>query len=296
MPTSFQPAGPQARFATVGGRHIHYMEEGSGPVVLLLHGGGPGASGQSNYARNIAALAARFRVIVPDMPGYGRSSKGISGTDPFGDLATSMHGLLDALRVERAHVVGNSLGGACALRMALDRPERIGRLALMGPGGVDTTRSLPTAGLRCLLSYYEGEGPSLAKLTRFIRDYLVYDGSLVPDALIHARFEASIDPEVVAAPPLRRPKGLPDFKAVDFTRDRRLDSLETPTLVMWGTDDKVNRPSGGRSLQRRMRNCDLYLFSRTGHWVQWERADEFNSAVTAFLSQGASGKATAVAA
>jgi len=101
---------------------------------------------------------------------------------------------------------------------------------------------------------------------------------------------------VLAAPPLRRPKGLPDFRALDFTRDRRLGTLEMPTLVMWGTDDKVNRPTGGRSLQRRMPNCDLYLFSRTGHWVQWERAEEFNAAVSAFLSQDAGGNAAAVAA
>jgi len=55
--------------------------------------------------------------------------------------------------------------------------------------------------------------------------------------------------------------------------------------VLWGTEDRVNRPSGGRFLQRRMPNCDLYLFSHTGHWVQWERADEFNAVTTAFLSQ-----------
>jgi 4,5:9,10-diseco-3-hydroxy-5,9,17-trioxoandrosta-1(10),2-diene-4-oate hydrolase len=285
MSPSSQFANLDARNTNVGKRSIHYVEAGIGPVLLLLHGGGPGASGASNYSRNIEALASRFRVIVPDMPGYGRSTKGISGTDPFGDLATSMHGLLDALRIERAHVVGNSLGGACALRMALDRPERVGRLVLMGPGGVDTTRSLPTAGLKCLLDYYAGDGPSLAKLTTFIRDYLVYDGRTVPESLIRERYESSIDPEVIAAPPLRRPRGLPNFRALDLTRDRRLGTLEIPTLVLWGTDDKVNRPRGGRSLQRRMPNCDLYLFSRTGHWVQWERADEFNSVVTTFLSR-----------
>jgi 4,5:9,10-diseco-3-hydroxy-5,9,17-trioxoandrosta-1(10),2-diene-4-oate hydrolase len=296
MSSSSLSAGLVARSAMVGARRVHYVEAGAGPVVLLLHGGGPGASGVSNYSRNIDALASRFRVVVPDMPGYGRSSKGVSRGDPFGDLATAMHGLLDALRVPRAHVVGNSLGGACALRMALDRPERVARLVLMGPGGVDTTRSLPTAGLRSLFGYYEGNGPSLEKLTTFVRDYLVYDGAMVPDALIRERYEASIDPEVVAAPPLRRPKGLPTFRAIDFTRDPRLATLETPVLVLWGTDDKVNRPSGGRSLQRRMRNCDLYLFSRTGHWVQWERPEEFNSAVTTFLARDTIASHTAVAA
>lgn len=287
MHPPIQSANLEMRHATVGARRIRYVEAGTGPVVLLLHGGGPGASGLSNYARNIGALASRFRVVVPDMPGYGGSSKGVSATDPFGDLATTMLGFLDALQVRRTHLVGNSLGGACALRMALDRPERIGRLVLMGPGGVDTTRSLPTAGLRSLLGYYEGDGPSLVKLTTFIREYLVYDGRAVPDVLIRERYESSIDPEVVAAPPLRRPKGLPSFRAIDFTRDRRLGSLATPTLVLWGTDDKVNRPSGGRSLQRRLPNCDLYLFSRTGHWVQWERPEEFNSAVATFLTHDA---------
>jgi 4,5:9,10-diseco-3-hydroxy-5,9,17-trioxoandrosta-1(10),2-diene-4-oate hydrolase len=296
MSSSSLSAGLVARSAMVGARRVHYVEAGAGPVVLLLHGGGPGASGVSNYSRNIDALASRFRVVVPDMPGYGRSSKGVSRADPFGDLATAMLGLLDALRVPRAHVVGNSLGGACALRMALDRPERVARLVLMGPGGVDTTRSLPTAGLRSLFGYYEGNGPSLEKLTTFVRDYLVYDGAMVPDALIRERYEASIDPEVVAAPPLRRPKGLPNFRAIDFTRDPRLATLETPVLVLWGTDDKVNRPSGGRSLQHRMRNCDLYLFSRTGHWVQWERPEEFNSAVTTFLARDTIASHTAVAA
>lgn len=102
------------------------------------------------YERNIAALARHFRVIVPDMPGYGRflSTKGLSRTDPFGDCAGAMLGLLDSLEIDRACVVGNSLGGACALRMALDRPQRVAGLVLMGPGGIDTTRGLPTAGLK----------------------------------------------------------------------------------------------------------------------------------------------------
>ncbi|MDO8650926.1 MAG: alpha/beta fold hydrolase [Undibacterium sp.] len=276
------------RTIRVGQREIHLAEIGQGPAVLMLHGGGPGASGISNYARNIEALASGYRVLVPDMPGYGKSTKGLDRADPFGDLATAMHGMLDALSISRVHAIGNSLGGACALRMALDRPARMGRLVLMGPGGVDTTRGLPTAGLKRLLDYYSGDGPTLEKLSTFIKGDLVYDGSLIPDDLIRERFQASIDPEVVAKPPLVRPKGLPKFSKIDFTRDARLQSLQNPTLVLWGTEDRVNRPSGGRSLQKRMPCCDLYLFSRTGHWVQWERASEFNSAVLEFLAQDTS--------
>jgi len=266
----------------VAGKDIHFAEAGAGKPLLLLHGGGPGASGVPNYERNIAELARHFRVIVPDMPGYGGSTKGLDRADPFGDCAKAMLALLDHLKIRRTCVVGNSLGGACALRMALDHPERIAGLVLMGPGGVDTSRSLPTKGLKLLLDYYADEGPSKEKLRVFIRNYLVHDGSQIPDSVIEARFQASMDPAIMAKPPLVRPKGLPKFKLIDFTRDPRLSSLQTPTLVLWGTEDLVNRPSGAQSLQRRMPNCDVYLFSQTGHWVQWERAAEFNAAVVAF--------------
>lgn len=275
----------QSRIVTVGRRQIHLSEGGQGPAVLMLHGGGPGASGLSNYARNIGALAEHFRLLVPDMPGYGRSTKGLDRADPFGDLANCMLEMLDAIGVKRVHVIGNSLGGACALRMALDQPRRVGRLVLMGPGGVNTTRSLPTKGLKHLLDYYGGEGPTMAKMRQFIREDLVFDGSAVPEAVIEERFKASLDPEVIAQPSLRRPKGLPKFSRIDFTRDPRLERCECPTLVLWGTEDKVNRPSGGIALQQRMRRCDQYLFARTGHWVQWERASEFNAVTTAFLQQ-----------
>ncbi|MDP7737774.1 alpha/beta fold hydrolase [Mycobacterium paragordonae] len=267
----------------VNGQPIFYAETGTGMPVVLLHGGGPGASGVTNYARNIDALARRFRVIVPDMPGYGRSTKTLDQSDPFGSLADSIRGLLDQLGVEAAHLVGNSYGGAAALRLALDTPDRVAKLVLMGPGGIGTTRALPTAGLKSLLSYYGGDGPSREKLANFIRTYLVYESDSVPDALIDLRYEASIDPEVVASPPLRRPSGLRTLWRMDLTRDARLRHLQTPTLVLWGRDDKVNRPAGGPMLLNMMPNAELVMTSHTGHWLQWERAELFNDLVHEFL-------------
>jgi 2-hydroxy-6-oxonona-2,4-dienedioate hydrolase/4,5:9,10-diseco-3-hydroxy-5,9,17-trioxoandrosta-1(10),2-diene-4-oate hydrolase len=269
---------------TVDGKPIFVAEAGSGPAVVMLHGGGPGASGVSNYSRNIAALATHYRVIVPDMPGYGRSDKHVDHSDPFGYLADMIRGLLDALGIDTAHLIGNSYGGAAALRLALDTPNRVRKLVLMGPGGVGTTRGVPTAGLKSLLSYYGGDGPSRDKLEAFIRNYLVYEGSSVPDELIELRYQASIDPEVVANPPLRRPSGLRTLWRMDFTRDARLEQLQTPTLVLWGRDDKVNRPTGGTMLLNAMPNAELVMTSHTGHWMQWERAELFNELVTEFLS------------
>lgn len=272
------------RLVEVDGKDIFVTETGTGPAVVLLHGGGPGASGVSNYSRNIDALAERFRVIVPDMPGYGRSTKGVDRHDPFGYLADHIRGLLDELVIEQAHLVGNSYGGSCALRLALDTPDRVNKLVLMGPGGIGTTRGLPMPGLKSLLSYYGGDGPSIEKLRKFIRSYLVFDGDSVPESLIEARYRASIDPDVVANPPLQRPAGPKVLWRMDFTRDRRLNSLSTPTLVIWGRDDKVNNPSGAAMLARRMPNADVLTTANTGHWVQWERADWFNAVTTAFLT------------
>jgi 2-hydroxy-6-oxonona-2,4-dienedioate hydrolase/4,5:9,10-diseco-3-hydroxy-5,9,17-trioxoandrosta-1(10),2-diene-4-oate hydrolase len=274
------------RTVTVAGKPVFFAEIGSGPAVVMLHGGGPGASGVSNYSRNINALAKHFRLIVPDMPGYGRSGKGVDQDDPFGYLADMIRGLIDELGIDTAHLIGNSYGGAAALRLALDTPHRVGRLVLMGPGGIGTTRGLPTAGLKSLLSYYGGDGPSREKLATFIRSYLVYDGASVPEDLIDLRYRASIDPEVIADPPLRRPSGPMAARTLwrmDLTRDRRLKGLTTPTLVLWGRDDKVNRPAGGPMLFNLLPNAELVMTSHTGHWMQWERAELFNRLAVDFL-------------
>ena len=274
------------RTVTVAGKPIFVSETGSGPAVVMLHGGGPGASGVSNYSRNIDALAKHFRIIVPDMPGYGRSAKGVDQDDPFGYLADMIRGLIDELGIDTAHLIGNSLGGATALRLALDTPHRVGKVVLMGPGGIGITRGLPTAGLKSLLSYYGGDGPSRDKLATFIRSYLVYDGASVPEDLIDLRYRASIDPELIADPPLRRPSGptaLRTLWRMDLTRDRRLKGLETPTLVLWGREDKVNPPAGGPALLNTLPNAELVMTSHTGHWMQWERAELFNRLVVDFL-------------
>lgn len=273
--------------AVVAGKTIFFAEKGRGFPVVMLHGGGPGASGVSNYSRNIDALAQSYRVIVPDMPGYGRSAKSADHNDPFGYLADMIRGLLDELDVQAAHLIGNSYGGATALRLALDTPHRAGKLVLMGPGGIGTTRALPAEGLKYLLSYYGGTGPSREKLATFIRSYLVYDGAAVPDDLIDSRYRASVDPEVVANPPLQRPSAPAALRTawrMDLIRDKRLKQLSNPTLVLWGRDDKVNRPSGGPLLVNVMPNAELVVTSHTGHWMQWERADLFNQLVTEFLS------------
>ena len=142
----------------VGRRKLFVTEAGAGDPVVLLHGGGPGATG--------VELLAQHRRARRPVPGHRPGPaglravvEGIDHSDPFGDLAFAIRGLLDELGIEKAHLVGNSYGGAAALRLALDRPDKVDRLILMGPAG-STTRALPTKGLNALFDYYGGDGPS----------------------------------------------------------------------------------------------------------------------------------------
>lgn len=267
----------------VGDRKIKVSTGGRGEPLLMLHGGGPGATGMSNFRRNVDVLGAHFHLIIPDMPGYGGSSKGISRKDPFGDIAGSMRGLLDVLGFKQADVMGNSLGGAVALRLGLEAPDRVRRIVLMGPGGMGVGRTLPTKGLMKLLTYYAGGGPSRVKLKEFI-NYLVFDPSQISDALIDERYRASIAPDVLKDPPLVKPRGFPP-RTMDLLRDDRLDRLTNRVLIMWGSDDRVNPASGGLKLLKRLPNAELYLINKVGHWIQWERPDEFNDLVTGFLKR-----------
>jgi len=263
---------------------IHYEVHGDGPDVVMLHGGGPGATGASNYGKNVQALARHFRCWVIDFPGWGRSSKNLNafgGLGPFHNGGRAVLAFMDAMRLDRAHLVGNSFGGSSALCLAMDAPQRVGKLVLMGPGGgVVAGATGPTQGIRQLLGYYLGDGPSLEKLQAFI-GHLVYDPSLLTAELIRQRFEASNDPEICANPPL---VPVPDGpgKETFISLDPRLASLPHHTLFIWGLQDKVN-PVAGLEPFKVMPNADYLLLSRCGHWAQWEHPDRFNDVVSSFL-------------
>lgn len=263
---------------------IGYQVFGAGEDVVLLHGGGPGATGASNYSKNIEALSRHFRCWVIDFPGWGSSSKNLNafgGLGPFHNGGRAVLAFMDALGIERAHLIGNSFGGASALCLAMDAPQRVGKLVLMGPaGGVVTGATGPTEGIKQLLTYYLGEGPSLEKLQAFIGN-LVHDQSLLTPELVRLRFDASNDPEIRANPPLVPPPGGPG-KETFISLDPRLASVSNRTLFIWGLQDRVN-PVGGLEPFKVMPNADYLLLSRCGHWAQWEHPQRFNDVASSFL-------------
>lgn len=265
---------------------IHYTRQGSGPDLILLHGGGPGATGQSNYSRNIEALSARFTTWVIDFPGWGQSSKNLNGfgsPSPFINGARAVKAFMDAVGLPKAHLIGNSFGGAVAYYLAIEYPQAVDRLVTMGPGGAYIEGQGATPGIVQLLTYYLGEGPTREKLTAFLQN-LVHDTSVLTPELIEQRFSASNNPEITANPPLVPPAGGPPPRAFYLSEDPRLAQLPHRCLLIWGQQDKVNLPAGARSFAS-VPDQDVVLLANCGHWAQWEQAAKFNDMVIGFLSR-----------
>lgn len=269
-----------SRFVEFDGLKIHYDEVGAGPALIFVHGGGPGSSGLSNFSRNMAAFANRHRVIAIDLPGYGQSTK-LRITEPlWGYYAKVIAGFIDALDLGKAHLVGNSLGGAASLKTALDFPKKVDRLVLMGPGGgYSLFEKQPSDGIRSLVTFYHPPGPSLERLKAFV-DYLVYDPSGIPDELLQERLDRALDPETAEFMPLRFGPNMAPI--TDLWRERQ-DQLPHETLIIWGREDRVNPMDQGLILMRQIPNARFLVMPRCGHWVQWEKAEEFNQTVAAFL-------------
>ena len=272
---------PESRYAQVGDTRIHYQEAGSGTPLLLIHGGGPGATGWSNWSRNVASLAEHFRVIVPDLPGFGASTERLRGTRFPGWWGGAITGFLDALDVPKAHFIGNSLGGSVTLSIALETPERVDRMILMGSGGSFAPLSpFPTAGIATLRTFYQGAGPSLERLKGFIGQF-VFDPATITDDLIEERYRTAMKPSIVANPPMQHNAG--DPAPDDLWRDRRLTRLPHKTLMIWGREDRVMPLDMAFPLLRQIPNARLYVIPKCGHWAQWEHADEFNAVALQFL-------------
>lgn len=258
---------------------LHYHELGEGEPLILIHGGGPGATGWSNYSKNFEALAKNFRTIVIDLPGYGKSEKKSASGSLFEFLSDAVLALMDGLGIDKASFVGNSLGGGTSLKFCVRFPDRVNRLVLMGPAGSLPMFTPVSEGGRHMFAYYNGTGPSVQKLKNFI-EYMVYDMSQITDELLQQRYEASIDPAVIANPPLSQM--LKRHPADDLWRDR-LSDLSHRTLLIWGREDRTVTLDSSFVLLRTLPNAQLHVFPNCGHWAQWERPDEFNSLVTDFL-------------
>jgi 4,5:9,10-diseco-3-hydroxy-5,9,17-trioxoandrosta-1(10),2-diene-4-oate hydrolase len=279
-----------SHFGQAGGMQLHYHEAGpagdgdAGPPVVMLHGGGPGASAWSNFGPNLPVFAERFRTLLVDMPGFGRSDRPPVTGHYFTFAADALAGLLDGLGIERVHLLGNSLGGGTAVRFALRFPQRAGRLALMGPGGLSLNVFAPdpTEGIKALMDFSAPPGPSEEKLAAFLRT-LVFDQRLVTDELVAERFGAASDPAALAATASLGATFFDPATAEQGMLWREAHRLRQEVLLVWGREDRVNPLDGALVALKLIRKARLHVFGGCGHWAQLERFEEFNQLVMNFL-------------
>jgi 4,5:9,10-diseco-3-hydroxy-5,9,17-trioxoandrosta-1(10),2-diene-4-oate hydrolase len=290
--TTALDAESTSRFADLpSGLRLHYHEAGEqhAPVAVLLHGGGPGASAWSNFGRTLEALSSRFHVLAVDQPGFGRSDKPTELPKQFFTYsADALAELLTELRIPKAHLVGNSLGGGTSVRFALNYPDRAGRLVLMAPGGLglNVFSADPTEGIKKLYQFAAPPGPSPAKLADFLRT-LVYDQSLITDELVAERFANASSPETLAAmgamgASFSRPDAIEEGMLW-----REAYRLRQRVLLIWGREDRVNPIDGALVALKLIKRAQLHVFGGCGHWAMIEKFDEFNRLTTDFLEDGA---------
>ena len=262
--------------------NIHYNDCGDGAeTVVMLHGSGPGASGWANFNRNIEPLvAAGFRVILMDCPGWSKSDS-IVCTGSRSDLnARVLKGLVDALGLDRVHILGNSMGGHSAVAFALANPERVGKLVLMGggTGGMSPFVPMPSEGIKLLQGLYRE--PTIENLKKMMNIF-VYDTSDLTEELFQARLDNMLNRrdhlENFVKSLDANPKQFPDFSP-------RLGEIKTQTLVIWGRNDRFVPMDTGLRLIAGIANSELHVFNGCGHWAQWEHADKFNRMVLDFLT------------
>jgi 4,5:9,10-diseco-3-hydroxy-5,9,17-trioxoandrosta-1(10),2-diene-4-oate hydrolase len=276
----------EGKFAELAsGLRLHYHEAGDPALdtVVLLHGGGPGASAWSNFGRTMGVLAERFHVLAVDQPGFGRSSKPTEFDKQFFTAsADALAELLDQLGIARAHCVGNSLGGGTSVRLALNHPDKAGRLVLMAPGGLglNVFAPDPTEGIKKLYAFAAPPGPSKQKLADFLKT-LVFDQSMITDELVAERFEYAADPETLGS---MQAMGMSFMKhAEDGMLWREAYKLRQRVLLVWGREDRVNPLDGALTALKLIPRAQLHVFGGCGHWAMLEKFDEFNRLTVDFL-------------
>lgn len=283
------------RSAKAGDLTLSYYEDGpltsdqAAPVggglpLVMLHGGGPGASAWSNFAPALPYFATTFRTLLVDQPGFGASDKPPVVGHYFRFSADHVVRLLDELGIDRVHLLGNSLGGGTATRLALTYPDRVGRLVLMGPGGLSLNlfHADPTEGVQRLMDF--AMSPSREALRAFLST-MVVDQRLVTDELVEERFADATAPGAQEA---MRSLGMSFYNpetAAEGMLWREAYQLRQHTLLTWGREDRVNPLDGALAALKLIPKAQLHVFPRCGHWAQIEAAEEFAEVTTAFLGR-----------
>ena len=254
----------------------HYYDQGEGIPLLMLHGSGSGTSAAVTWWQNMPHLSQNYRTIAFDSIGYGETMTAADSTYGIKQWGDHTLRLMDALNIEKAWLIGSSLGGWTALQLALDHPERICGVVSIGTGGAKkTNKPKPVTGNK----------PKSALSAAHIRQDLqknICNDDLVCDTLVHLRYQAALKeqagglrPTLLAARDRDRDQFALDFDA--------LAKLTLPVLLIHGMNDKVVPLSRSLELLNVIPTADAHFYSQAGHWPHIGKADEFNALVSSYI-------------
>lgn len=281
-------------YIDVGGTKTFYLEGGSGPTVVLLHGASLAIDAVSTWSANFESLARRFKVVAFDQIGFGATESSSDGryVDRMGRCRHAL-AFLDALNIRKAHLVGHSEGGFMAIRMTLERPELASKLVVVTSGS-----AAPVLG--------GSEDQAWRAASAAVYDYASRAGTEDDFINMNRPLIHTHDPELERLlregyrrgarngqleifrnlPPAER-----DHRAYMEVQERYiqpyLSGMTTPTLVLWGRNDPTVPLARGLKLTELISGADFHAFSRASHMVMWDRRADFNAVLTSWLGGAA---------
>ncbi len=258
------------KYVTVFGARIYYLDRGTGPVVVLIHGLGDQAS---VWKKSIDPLAAGHRVIALDLVGFGHSDKPLLSYQPqtFVDF---LGGFLNALHIERPSLVGNSLGGQVAALYAIEHPGAVERVALVDAGGFKLSPGAISPRMKAALRLSTRED------YRYFAQFTFFDKKFLPD---DAFMDYAIGERVRRGDGYTINQLIESLLRNDDVLDGRLGAVSAPTLVIWGRGDRLVARAIADRFTREIRNSRLQVMEKCGHIPQVECPAELNAALLQFL-------------
>ena len=264
-----------------GGVNLHYHEAGQGDPVLLLHAYGPGTTAWVQFSKNVDTLSQHFRCIMLDLPNSGKSELLAPLPDEPGHhtMARSALLLLDALGIEKAHLVGNSMGGTTCLVIAIDHPERVNRLVVGGchastGGDPYLIANRPSEGSRATRE--ATQNPTKDNLRRYLQVHLD-NQALVTDELVDYIHQSHMR--------LAQREGAPAAGGTRVLHSNMADlpKIKSPTLIIHGRYDRMVTVEQGLMIMNYIPDSRLVVFNHCGHWPPYEYPEEYNAQVVSFL-------------
>lgn len=269
---------------------LRYHEAGDGPPLLMLHGSGPGVTGWRNFGDNLAAFAPHFRCLVLELPGFGVSDT--TDQHPMVAAIPAVGRFLDGLGLDSVDVIGNSMGGGVASRLAITQPDRVRRLVTVGGIGRNLLSPAPGEGINLLVDFTEN--PTRDRLVSWLRS-MVYDQSMVTEELIEQRWAQATDPETMEVSRRMYSRAAIEAAFAAAGSSARVtpgwaqfDQIRAQTLITWGRDDRVSPMDMMLIPMRTIPDVQVHIFSQCGHWAMIEQKQAWESVVLAFLTAEAS--------